>query len=124
MGLRATVIRKYEVEYGNANGFNYDPDTLNNIIGEYCDDFYNGDDGCGGASVDTIWEVDKEQFKDMLNELREMPKGEFDERMEEDWFCGTFSDEKPYSKKYVLEVFQGWLDETPEDSNYVRFGWL
>lgn len=124
MGLRATVIKKYEVEYGNANGFNYDPDTLSNIISEFCDDFYCGDDGCGGASTDTIWEVDKEQFKDMLNELREMPKGEFNERMEEDWFCGTFSDEKPYSKKYVLEVFQGWLDETPEDSNYVRFGWL
>ena len=121
MGLRATVIREYKVEYGNCNGFNYDPDTVNNIIGEFCDDFYNGDDGYGGYSVDAIWEVDKEQFKDMLNELREMPEGEFNERMEEDWFCG---DDKPYSKKYILDVFGGWLNETPEDSNYVRFGWL
>lgn len=124
MGLRATVIRKYVVEYGNAMGFNYDPDTVSNIIGEYCDDFYCGDDGFGGNSTDAIWEVDKEQFSDMVNELRDMPKDEFDERMKEDWFQGVFTDVEPYSKKYVLEVFRAWLDETPEDSLYVRFGWL
>ena len=124
MGLRATVIKKYEVEYGNANGFNYNPDTLSNIISEFCDDFYCGDDGCGGTSTDTIWEVDKEQFRDMVDQLEEMPTKEFNERMKEDWFWGTFSDDKPYSKKYVLDVFTGWLDETPENSNYVRIGWL
>jgi hypothetical protein len=124
MGLRATVIKKYEVEYGNANGFNYDPDTLNNIISEFCEDYYCGDDGYGGCSTDAYWEIDKRQFEDMLDELRDMDTKEFNERMKEDWFSGTFSDDKPYSKKYVLEVFQGWLDETPENSNYVRIGWL
>jgi hypothetical protein len=121
MGLRATVIKTYKVEYGNANGFNYDPDTLNNIISEFCDDYYCGDDGCGGLSTDTFWEIDKEQFRAMVNQLAEMPTEEFNTRMEEDWFCG---DDKPYSKKYVLDVFTGWLAETPEDTNYVRFGWL
>ena len=53
-----------------------------------------------------------------------MPEEEFDERMKEDWFYGTFSDDKPYSKKYILDVFGGWLNETPKDSNYVRIGWL
>ena len=124
MGLRATVIRKYEVEYGNANGFNYDPDTLNNIISEFCDDYYCGDDGCGGLSTDAFWEIDKKQFREMYTELSLMSEDEFDTRMEEDWFCGTFSDDKPYSKKYILDVFGGWLNETPEDSNYVRIGWL
>lgn len=124
MGLRATVIKKYEVEYGNANGFNYNPDTLSNIIGEFCDDFYCGDDGCGGNSTDAFWEIDKGQFRDMVDQLAEMPEEEFNERMIEDWFWGTFSDEKPYTKKYVLDVFKGWLAETPEDSNYVRIGWL
>lgn len=124
MGLRATVIKKYEVEYGNTNGFNYNPDTLNNIISEFCDDYYNGDDGCGGNSTDTFWEIDKEQFRDMVDQLAEMPGKEFNERMKEDWFWGTFSDEKPYTKKYVLDVFKGWLAETPENSNYVRIGWL
>jgi hypothetical protein len=124
MGLRATVIKKYEVEYGNANGFNYNPDTLANIIMDFCKDAYTGDDGCGGNSTDAIWEIDKEQFRDMVDQLAEMPVKEFNERMKEDWFWGTFSDEKPYTKKYVLDVFKGWLAETPENSNYVRIGWL
>ena len=124
MGLRATVIKKYEVEYGNANGFNYDPETLCNIIGEFCEDYYFGDDGYGNLSTDAFWEIDKEQFQEMVNQLEEMPVEEFNDRMKEDWFEGTFSDDKPYTKKYVLGVFKGWLDETPENSNYVRIGWL
>ena len=124
MGLRATVIKKYEVEFGNANGFNYDPETLDNIISEFCDDYYCGDDGYGGLSTDAYWEIDRNQFCEMVDQLAEMPDEEFKERMEEDWFVGTFADDKPYSKKYVLDVFKGWLEETPEDSNYVRIGWV
>lgn len=124
MGLRATVIRKYEVEYGNANGFNYGAETLSNIITEFCDDCYVGDDGYGGISTDAFWEIDKGQFQDMVKAIREMPEDEFNECMKEDWFCGTFSDDEPYSKKYVLDVFEGWLEETPENSAYVRLGWL
>ena len=124
MGLRATVIRKYEVEYGNANGFNYGAETLSSLIYEFCDDSYLGDDGYGGVSTDAFWEINKEQFRDMVKTLREMPEEEFNERMKEDWFCPTFSDEEPYSKKYVLEVFEGWLEETPENALYVRLGWL
>lgn len=124
MGLRATVIKKYEVEFGNANGFNYDPETLDNIISEFCEDYYCGDDGYGGLSTDAYWEIDRNQFCEMVDQLAEMPDEEFKERMEEDWFVGTFADDKPYSKKYVLDVFKGWLEETPEDSNYVRIGWL
>lgn len=124
MGLRATVIKKYEVEYGNANGFNYDPETLDNIISEFCDDYYCGDDGCGGLSTDAFWEIDRNQFCEMVDQLAEMPVKEFNKRMKEDWFYGTFADDKPYSKKYVLDVFTGWLAETPVDSNYVRIGWL
>lgn len=124
MGLRATVIKKYEVEFGNANGFNYDPETLDNIISEFCDDYYCGDDGYGGLSTDAYWEIDRNQFCEMVDQLAEMPDEEFKERMEEDWFVGTFADDKPYSKKYVLDVFKGWLEETPKDSNYVRIGWV
>lgn len=124
MGLRATVIKTYKVEYGNANGFNYDPGTVSNIISEFCCDYYNGDDGCGGMSTDAIWEVDRNQFREMVDQLAEMSTEEFDQRMQEDWFDGPFSDDKPYTKEYVLDVFTAWLAETQADSNYVRFGWL
>ena len=48
MGKRATVIKKYEVEYGKDRGFNYDPGTLANILTDFSDDVYTGDDGYGG----------------------------------------------------------------------------
>ena len=76
MGLRATVIKKYEVEYGNTNGFNWDCSTVSNIISDFCDDFYSGDDGYGGYDENTIWEVNKEQFCEMVNELAEMTEEE------------------------------------------------
>ena len=42
MGLRAKAIKKYVVEYGEAEGFNYDSERLENIINDYCEDFYCG----------------------------------------------------------------------------------
>ena len=119
MGLRATVIKKYEIEYGNANGFNYDNYTLANIIGCFCDDYFCGED----CNTDSIWEIDKEEFKEMVDRIKNLSDEEFDSYMES-WFDGVFSDDKPYSKKYVLDVFEGWLEETPENSNYVRIAWL
>lgn len=124
MGLRATVVRKYEVEYGDANGFNYQQETLSNIIGDFCDDFYCGDDGWGGLSTDVFWEIDRMQFCEMVNELADMTEDEFNERMKEDWFVPPLEGDEPYSKKYVLDLFTAWLAETPVDSNYVRLGWL
>ena len=115
MGLRATVLRKYEIEYGDAGGFNYDPDTLFNIIAEFCEDYYTGE-----ASCDVIWEIDKEQFKEMTEKLKEMSEEEFNARMEQDWLCG----DDIYTKNYVVKLFENWLLETPENSNYVRLGWL
>ena len=45
MGLRATVIKKYEIEYGNTQGFNYGASELADLIYEFCEDYYVGDDG-------------------------------------------------------------------------------
>lgn len=122
MGLRATVIRKYEIEYGDAQGFNYRAETLANIIGDFCDDFYCGDDGCGGLTTDVFWEIDKGQFVEMIDAIADMTEEDFDVRMKEDWFVDD--GDKPYSRKYVFDLFVKWLAETPLDSNYVRLGWL
>lgn len=120
MGLRATVIKKYVVEWGDTQGFNYAPDTLDNILRYFCDEVYSGDD-IDGVSTSTIWEIDKEQFKQMIAEIKRMSDDEFNRSMKEDW--GVYSDQI-YSKQYVLDVFEGWLRETPEDDSYVRIGWL
>ena len=108
MGLRATVIKKYEIEYGDTQGFNYGASELADLIYEFCEDYY------GGNSTDSIWEVNKEQFAGMLEEIKDMSDEEFEERF-------------PHieqGKEEVVRIFEGFLKETPENSNYVRFGWL
>lgn len=116
MGLRATSIKKYEIVYGDNSGFNYDPDTLSNIIEDYCEDFYNGEDL---PDTNVVWEVDKTQFRNMVSELEKMSDEEFKSKME-DWKYGC----ECYNKNYVVTLFKGFLSDTPEDSNYVRIAWL
>ena len=115
MGLRATSITKYEVEYGGVQGFNYDPDTLAGIISHYCDNFYDGQD-C--PDTDVIWEIDKEQFADMVASLEGMSEADFSGLME---FIGESGD---YTREYIVNFLKGCLADTQEDSNYVRIGWL
>ena len=114
MGLRATVIKKYEVEYGKAQGFNYGAEEIASIIYEFCSDYYVGDDGCGGCSYDAIWEVDKDEFTEMIDELKKMT----DEEYKEQFSRGE------YTREDAISLFEKFLAETPEESLYVRFGWL
>ena len=119
MGLRATVIKKYEIEYGDTQGFNHASDVLATLIYEFCDDYFVGDDGYGGSNTDGIWEVDKEEFAGMLEEIRKMSQEELDDILKSH-HC--YYDEWP--KEEVVRVLEGFLNETPENSNYVRFAWL
>lgn len=115
MGLRATVIKKYEVSYGDTQGFNYDSEVLADLLNHFCDSAY-----CGGEyrSTAAIWEVPREEFQGMVDRISSMTDTEFAEACEE----ATGTDN--YTREQVLDVFRGWLAETPADSPYVRFGWL
>ena len=119
MGLRATVIKKYEIEYGDTMGFNYGSDVLASLIYEFCSDYFVGDDGCGGSNTDAIWEVNKGEFAGMLEEVKGMSQEELDDLIGN---RNGFNDGWP--KEEVIRVLEGFLNETPENSNYVRFAWL
>ena len=121
MGLRATSVKKYEIKYGDVQGFNYDPGTLSNIICHFCEDCY-----VGGEDTDTncIWEIDRNEFFHMTSRLCEMSDKEFNEMMRDQWDEGTRFNDAPYTKKEVTDLFKGYYNDTPEDSNYVRIAWL
>ena len=118
MGLRATVIKEYKVEYGNTQGFNWEADTLANIFDAFCEDFYHG-----GEEIDTnaIWEIDKHQFEEMVKTLEAMPEDEFNQMMKEEWYAGYNSE--PLTKEYTVKILKGFLSETTSNE-YVRLGWL
>jgi len=115
MGLRATVIKKYEVSYGDTQGFNYDSEVLADLLNHFCDSAY-----CGGGyhSTNAIWEVPRGEIQGMVDRISSMTDTEFAEACEK----ATGTDN--YTREEVLDVFRGWLAETPADSPYVRFGWL
>ena len=118
MGLRATIIKTYKVEYGEAQGFNYGSEFLSNLISNYCDCC-----NLGGEfnDMDSFWSVDKGEFADMVKKLEEMPAREFNKRAVNEW--GAEKDDG-FTKSYVLRIFKAWLKETDPDSDWVRFGWL
>lgn len=119
MGLRATVIKKYEIEYGNTQGFNYGSDVLASLIYEFCNDYFVGDDGYGGSNTDAIWEVNKDEFTYMLNEIKEMSQEELYDILGRRHTFNEVCD-----KDDIIRVLEGFLKETPEKSKYVRFAWL
>lgn len=118
MGLRAYVIKKYDVQYGERSGFNYGADFLSHLIGEYCKCACLGGDY---HDYDAIWEVDKEEFANMVAELEKLTDEEFKAKAEKEWWADGDDD---YTKSYVIELFKDWLAETPENETWVRFGWL
>ena len=117
MGLRATVIKEYKVEYGNTAGFNYGTDLMADIIRDYCTAYYIGANGEPDSG--TIWEVDKDEFKAMLEAFRNMTDEEYQDKLNDGW-CNTGDD---ITREEVIRVFEGFLNETPENETWVRFGW-
>ena len=118
MGLKATVIKKYEIEYGDTQGFNYGSDALVSLIYEFCDDYFVGDDGYGGHDTNAIWEVNKNEFAYMLNEVKEMSQEELD------GILGRRHTNGGWTTEEVVRVLEGFLRETPETEDYVRIGWI
>ena len=121
MGVRAHIIKKYVVEYGESSGFNYGMEFLANLIGEFCPNAWLGGEYNSAAA---IWEVPRNEFVDMVTEITAMPAKTFTEKVKDDWGTCFLADEvKEYTKKYVLGKFNEWLEESDPNDDYIRFGW-
>lgn len=108
MGLWATAVKKYEIEYGQTQGFNYDVDGLYGIISQFCEDFYSGD----VADPNVIWEINKAEFKEMIETIEGLADEDYDELI------------GGYNKEELIRNLNGYLAETPRNSDYVRIAWL
>ena len=116
MGLYATSVKQYAIEYGDTRGFNYDPDTLEDIIRKYCDDIYLGEGNSGLSSTSAIWEIDKDEFREMINLIENLPQRDFEDSISHR--------NKSYDKDYVVSLLKGFLKDTPNNSNHVRIAWV
>ena len=77
MGLRACALKKREVELADRQVLNWASEVLENVIQEFCEDCF-----CGGEYGDTActWEVQKDEFKNMIGQVEKLTDDEFQER--------------------------------------------
>lgn len=115
MSTRAHVITKYEIKYGS-EGLAYGQDLLESLSDEYIEDSYTGGEY---HTEEAIWEFNKDQFKTMVETLSKMTEEEYNSKCKE-WGVNP----NDYPKDYVVELFQSWLNETPEKEDYLRISWF
>lgn len=115
MFTRANVITKYVVEYGS-EGLADGQEFILALAEEYMPDSYTGGDY---HSDGAIWEFNKAQFKAMTETLSKMTSEEYNSKCNE-WCVAP----EEYPKGYVVELFQTWLKETPENYPCVLISWF
>lgn len=115
MSTRAHVITKYEIKYGS-EGLAWGQSFIESLAVEYMTDYYIGGETHSDAA---IWELNKDEFKAMTETLSNMTSDEYISKCNESGI-----DPDDYPKDYVVELFNTWLKETPENEDYVRISWF
>lgn len=75
MGLRACALKKREIELGDHSVLNYQSILLEAVISEYCEDAFTGADF---GDISCTWEVQKDEFKDMIDSVEALTDEEFE----------------------------------------------
>ena len=79
MGERACALKKREIELGDNAVLNYASAELNAVISEFCEDYYTGGDESFHGDTSATWEVDKTQFKEMIDKIEKLSDQEYNE---------------------------------------------
>lgn len=112
MGYRLHTQIKHEIEYGETEAFNYDTELIDNIICDLCEDCYRSDEY---APKD--YEIDKDEFKQMIDTLKDMT----DEHFNETYGNGIDGD---ISREYVIMQFSAMLEECDPNNSYIYLTWF
>ena len=118
MGLRACALKKREIELGDSQVLNWESDTLAAVINYFCNDAYTGGDY---DSTDTTWNVDAQQFKEMISEVEKMTEEEFQEE-----FGGysVFADDKISKATMVSSLKKLYEDGKQVGDGYIYIVWV
>lgn len=118
MGLRACALKKREIELGDSAVLNWASEELDAVISEFCEDYFTGGDY---ASTDTTWEVDKEQFKEMIDKIENLSDEEYNEIVRG---TAVLAGEEP-SRKTMLEALKAlYADGVQAGKEYIYIVWV
>ena len=110
MGFRAHAFTKYDVEFGISGVFNNDVEELEHIIGTYCPDAY-----FGGDYGNDDWEIDKEDFRNMIDTIKKEGEDAFIEK------CGEPSNGYTFEQVVKsLEILYEDGMKTGDNYGYIR----
>lgn len=119
MGLRACALKKREIELGDNAVLNWANNELDAVINEFCTDFFTGGNDFG--DTDCTWEVNKDEFKEMIDKIENLSDEEYNEIVKG---TGVFADDEP-SRETMLEALKAlYEDGVQAGHQYIYIVWV
>lgn len=113
MGYRLHVAKKYDVEYACGNAFNYK-----------CEEFHDLLSSCGaaytGESYEAEFEVTREDWKMVIDKLKNISNLEEDEREE---IKGSI-DDLDCTTEEVIEMLEYYLEKSDPNNDYLHLSYF
>ena len=109
MGDRLHIAKKYDVQYGNVVGFNNRIEEF-----QYLLDFLEIEPA-GEVVVGNVFEIDKEEWKDGIEKLREI---------EDEAELSGFLSEIYMTKDKLISLMESFLKEADPDNDYLAFNFF
>ena len=113
MGLRLSVAKKYEVEYGETAAFNWKVSELHYLL-DALDVYYTGEE------YDQTFEVNKDEFQKGIDKLKNFDTLSNEEK-ESIAYCLS---ELEYTVDEALQVFEWFIKEADPNRDYLHFSFL
>ena len=118
MGLRACALNKREVELADRHVLNWGSEVLENVIQEFCEDCF-----CGREHGDTdcTWEIQKDEFKDMIGQVEKLTDDEFQEK----FGSPAFDPSDKITRTVMIDALKTlYEDGLQAGKNYIYIVWV
>ena len=110
MSVRMHVHKQHIVTYGS-EGFANDSFGIFQLLEDKGCDIWTNDES---QHTGSDWEIDAEQFREAVRQIKEMPETELK---------GYF-DDKDFSKEAIVSQLQGFIDTGNTDDGNYHFSWF
>ena len=102
------------IKYSDAAHLNYQVDAFDAMISEFCPDRWSNGDAYG--NFPTEYEIDKEQFINMISKIKGMTQEEFD--------TYDFGFDPEVTVEYLVGALEDLLEEADPNLDIIYLTWF
>lgn len=114
MGYRLHSQKMHVIKYSDAAHLNYQVDAFDAMVTEFCPDRWTNGDAFGNCP--TEYEIDKEDFTNMISKIKGMTQEEFD--------AYDFGFDKEVTVDYLVDVLESLLKEADPNLDVIYLTWF